>query len=96
MHITPRAAAALLAPALLASGLVVAASPAQAARAPVKSFKNCTAMHKVYAYRGGVRKPHAVDHRSSGHAQYTPYVGLKRYRLNSSLDRDKDGVACEA
>jgi hypothetical protein len=37
-----------------------------------------------------------VDHRSSGHAQYTPYVGLKRYRLNSSLDRDKDGVACEA
>jgi hypothetical protein len=91
-----RVAAALLAPALFAGGLIISAGPAQAVYAPVKAFDNCTKMQKVYAYRGGVKKPGAVDHRSSGHAQYTPYVGLKRYRLNSSLDRDKDGVACEA
>lgn len=96
MRITRQTAAALLTPAVLVGGLVVAASPAQAVYAPVKSFDNCTKMHKVYAYRGGVKKPGAVDHRSSGHAQYSPYVGRKRYRLNSGLDRDKDGVACEA
>jgi hypothetical protein len=52
-------------------------------------------MHNVHAYRGGVKKPGAVDHRSSGYARYSPYVGLARYRLNKGLDRDKDGVACE-
>jgi hypothetical protein len=90
-----RIAVATTASALLVGGVVVAAGPAGAVYAPVKSFANCTAMHQVYAYRGGVRKPGAVDHRSSGYARYTPYVGLARYRLNKGLDRDKDGVACE-
>ena len=92
---TFRIAAAATASALLMGGMVLAAGPAGAAYAPVKSFANCTAMHQVYAYRGGVKRPGAVDHRSSGYARYAPYVGLARYRLNSGLDRDKDGVACE-
>lgn len=86
---------ALIATALLAGGLM-AAQPAQAVYAPVKAFKNCTAMHKVYAYRGGIKKVGAHDHRGSGTAQYKPYVSTKRYNLNSLSDRDKDGVACEA
>jgi hypothetical protein len=90
-----RIAAAATASALLVGGLVLAAGPAGAVYAPVKSFTNCTAMHNVYAYRGGVKRPGAVDHRSSGYARYSPYVGSARYRLNSGLDRDKDGVACE-
>jgi hypothetical protein len=92
---TFRITAAATASALVVGGMVLVAGPAGAANAPVKSFANCTAMHQVYAYRGGVKKPGAVDHRSSGHARYTPYVGSTRYRLNSGLDRDKDGVACE-
>jgi hypothetical protein len=90
-----RIAAAATTSALLVGGMVLLAGPAGAVFAPVKSFANCTAMHQVYAYRGGVKRPGAVDHRSSGYARYTPYVGLARYRLNKGLDRDKDGVACE-
>jgi hypothetical protein len=90
-----RIAAASTASALLVGGLVFAAGPAGAVYAPVKSFANCTAMHQIYAYRGGVKRPGAVDHRSSGYARYTPYAGLARYRLNKGLDRDRDGVACE-
>ena len=89
-----RVAASLIAPALLAGGLM-AAQPAQAVYAPVKAFKNCTAMHKVYAYRGGIKKVGAHD-RGSGTAQYSPFISTKRYNLNSFSDRDKDGVACEA
>lgn len=96
MHFTLRTAATLLAPALVAGGLVVAASPAQAVYAPIKSFANCTAMHKVYAYRGGIKKVGAHDKRTDGgHAKYAPYVSTKRYNLNTKSDRDHDGVACE-
>jgi Excalibur calcium-binding domain len=88
----------LLASALLASGLIsLSIAPAQAAAAPpVKRFTNCTAMHKVFAYRGGIKRVGAHDRRSSGVAKYTPYVSTKRYKLNAFSDRDKDGVACEA
>ena len=91
-----RAAAALVAPTLLVAGLVVSAGPAQAAPASVKKFANCTAMHKVYAYRGGIKRVGAHDKRSSGVAKYKPYVSTKGYKLNAFSDRDKDGVACEA
>jgi hypothetical protein len=92
---TFRIAAATASSGLVVGGMLLVAGPAGAVSAPVKSFANCTAMHNVYAYRGGVKRPGAVDHRSSGYAKYTPYVGLARYRLNKGLDRDKDGVACE-
>ena len=84
------------APTLLATGLIIAAQPAQATYAPVKAFKNCTAMHKVDAYKGGIKRVGAHDRRSSGTAQYKPYVSTRRYRLNAFSDRDNDGVACEA
>ena len=73
----------------------VAAQPAQAAYAPVRAFMNCTAMRKVNAYRGGIKRVGAHDRRAPGVAQYKPYVSTKRYRLNALSDRDKDGVACE-
>jgi hypothetical protein len=88
-------ATAIVAPALLVGGLVVSAGPASATNAPVKKFANCTEMHKVYAYRGGIKKVGAHDKRSSGVAKYKPYVSTQRYNLNGSSDRDKDGVACE-
>ena len=89
-----RIAVALTAPALLISGLAVA-QPALASGPPVKEYANCTAMHKVYAYRGGIKRVGAHDHRTSGVAKYKPYVSTKRYNLNAGSDRDKDGVACE-
>jgi hypothetical protein len=90
-----RMAAALIVPTLLAGGMIIGAETAQATYAPVKSFANCTAMHKVYAYRGGIKKVGAHDRRSSGVAKYKPYVSTTRYNLNSGSDRDGDGVACE-
>jgi hypothetical protein len=91
-----RTAAALMGLGLLTAGLLgVTASPAQAVYAPVKKFANCTAMHKVYAYRGGIKRVGAHDHRTSGVAKYKPFVSTKRYNLNAGSDRDKDGVACE-
>jgi hypothetical protein len=91
-----RTGAALTAAALLGGGLVVAAGPAQAAYAPVKRFQNCTAMHQVSAYKGGVRRAGATDRRASGGvAKYKPYTSTKTYHLNAFSDRDKDGVACE-
>lgn len=91
-----RIATAVMAAALLAGGVVLGAAPAQATYAPVKAFKNCTAMHKVSAYRGGIKRVGAHDRRSSGGAaQYKPYVSSKRYKLNAGSDRDHDGVSCE-
>jgi hypothetical protein len=90
-----RVAVTLAVPTLLISGLV-GAQPALAAEPPIKAYPNCTAMHKVYAYRGGIKKVGAHDKRTDGgHAKYTPYVSTKRYNLNAKSDRDHDGVACE-
>jgi len=98
MYLIPHktVAAAILAPALLVAGLVASAGSASASYAPVKSFANCTAMHQVYAYRGGIKKVGAHDRRTDGGtAKYAPYVSTKRYNLNTKSDRDHDEVACE-
>ncbi len=96
VHQRVRAAVVFAAPALLVAVLVHApATPAQAASAPIKTFANCDAMHRVPAYRGGIKKVGAVDRRASGTARYKPYVSTARYKLNIARDRDKDGVACE-
>ena len=90
-----RVAVTLAVPALLISGLV-GAQPALASGPPIKAYANCTAMHKVYAYRGGIKRVGAHDKRTDGgHAKYAPYVSTKRYNLNTKSDRDHDGVACE-
>jgi hypothetical protein len=81
-------------------GLVVAltvATPgvASAKAKPAHHFKNCTDMHRTY--KGGVAKPGAKDHRKSGgHARHLPYVNAALYAANTSMDRDHDGIACEA
>jgi hypothetical protein len=64
---------------------------AKPAPKPVK-YKNCAALQKVYA--GGV----ALSSKSvnkGGKIKQKPTVNAKVYNLNKSLDRDKDGLACE-
>jgi len=77
---------------LAAVPLAVAAVPAQAAH--YKTYKNCTALNKVYPH--GVGKPGAHD-RVRGHTKkvtnFKRSAGL--YQANKKSDRDKDGIACE-
>jgi Excalibur calcium-binding domain len=72
---------------------LVAARTEATVQAPTASFRNCTALNRVY--RHGVGKYGARDHTRSG----DPVTNFKRsnslYRQNSGLDRDKDGIACE-
>jgi Excalibur calcium-binding domain len=85
---------------VLAAAASVAAASAESAQlaaasvqAPMASFRNCTALNRVY--RHGVGKYGARDRTRSG----DPVTNFRRsntlYRQNSGLDRDKDGVACE-
>lgn len=74
-------------------GLVSVVGISAPADAAVKTFANCTAMHKQF--KGGVAKPGAKDKRASGHAKYAPYRSTAWYTANSKMDRDKDGIACE-
>jgi hypothetical protein len=76
----------------------VGASVSQAAQP--KKFKNCTAMNKVF--KGGVAKKKSAKNlktvngkKVKANSKYKPKVSAKWYELNSSLDRDKDGIACE-
>jgi hypothetical protein len=85
--------------ALLAAAAIAWASSSPAAvvpRAVPALWKNCTHVNK--RYRHGVGKVGAHD-RTSG----TPVTSFKRstflyrtaMRYNRSLDRDRDGIACE-
>jgi Excalibur calcium-binding domain len=76
--------------AIAAAGLTIGASSAGASAA----YSNCTAMHAKYPH--GVGKVGARDHTRSGTNPVTNFYRSNRlYRLNSGLDRDKDGIACE-
>ena len=70
---------------------VFSTTGAQATVAP-KTYKNCTALNKVYKH--GVGRFGAHDHTSG-----TPVTNFTRnnkvYKLNTKSDRDKDGIACE-
>jgi hypothetical protein len=69
-------------------------STVQVADAATPHYANCTKMHAKY--KGGIAKSGARDHRTGGgHAKYKPYVNTTYYKANSSMDRDKDGIACE-
>ncbi len=64
---------------------------AKPAPKPIK-YKNCGALQKFYA--GGV----ALSSQSvnkGGKIKLKPTVNARVYNLNKSLDRDKDGLACE-
>lgn len=85
-----RLAALLATAALLAPSSLALVSPADAA-AP-KTYRNCTALNKVYPH--GVGKPGAVDKTSS--TKVTDFTrNAKVYKANAKSDRDKDGIACE-
>jgi excalibur calcium-binding domain-containing protein len=61
--------------------------------AAARSFKNCTALHK--SYPGGVARPGGHQKPGQPKLKKKPYVNAALYKANSSLDRDKDGIACE-
>jgi hypothetical protein len=73
--------------ALALSLTLTGAMPADAAK-----FKNCTAVNKVY--KGGVAKS-ADTVNSGGKTKNLPTVDAKLYKTLKSMDRDKDGIACE-
>jgi uncharacterized membrane protein len=87
-----RLTAAVLTAALATTALGVAAGPAEAA---AKTYKNCTALNKVYKH--GVARKGAKDKvRGSTKPVTTFTVNTAVYNANKKkLDRDKDGVACE-
>lgn len=64
---------------------------AKPAPKPIK-YKNCAALQKVYP--GGVART-AKWSNKGGKIKLKPTVNAKVYNLNNSLDRDKDGLACE-
>jgi hypothetical protein len=75
--------------------LVVAACfPGPVDAATARHFTNCAAMHKVYPH--GVGRSGARDHVSSGIPVTNFKVSTALYIVNKGLDRDHDGVACEA
>lgn len=80
----------------LAVALVVGPAVSAQASAP-RAFANCTQMHKVY--KGGVAKSGVRFNIVSGKKKpfhYKPKISTPLYNANKKLDRDKDGIACEA
>lgn len=57
-----------------------------------KKYTNCSALQKVYP--GGVARSLKWVNKG-GAIKLKPAVNTKVYNLNKSLDRDKDGLACE-
>jgi hypothetical protein len=69
----------------------VAATPAQAA---ARTYKNCTALNKVYKH--GVGRKGAKDKVRGNTKKVTNFkVSNALYQANKKSDRDKDGIACE-
>ncbi|MFC7528592.1 excalibur calcium-binding domain-containing protein [Actinoplanes sp. GCM10030250] len=69
----------------------VVSGPAQAA---AKTYKNCTALNKVYKH--GVGKKGAKDKVRGKTKKVTNFkVSNALYKANKKSDRDKDGIACE-
>lgn len=54
-------------------------------------YKNCSALNAIYP--GGVALPGAVN--KGGSSSLRPTFDREVYGTNISLDRDKDGIACE-
>ena len=70
----------------------VAVAPATAAKP--KRFHNCAAMHRVYPH--GVARNFKVLKTADGFTA-RPFVSSSVYAANpKTLDRDHDGVECEA
>lgn len=79
-------------PATCALTLSIFAAPAADADARAASFRNCTALNKVYPH--GVGKRGAID-KTTG-VRVTNFLRNNAiYTANKARDRDKDGIACE-
>jgi hypothetical protein len=101
--ITPRRLVALAATVTLSVSPLALAAPAEAATKAV-SYKNCTALNKVYKH--GVAKKGAKDKVKGKTKPVTNFKvstsvyqhndgKKKKYKGEKDLDRDNDGVACE-
>ena len=81
---------------LLSFGLVLGFSMGLTGQAEAKTkivkYDNCKALNKVY--NGGVARASNVKNKG-GKTKFKPFVSSELYKVNSSLDRDKDGIACE-
>ena len=77
---------------LTAAAGLVGVGTAAPSHAATGSYKNCTALNKVYPH--GVGRPGARD-KTSGTPVTNFKVSNSLYRANSARDRDGDGVACE-
>lgn len=77
---------------VMAAGSLVVMSTAADAK-PVKTFKNCTALNKVYKH--GVGKKNARDKTKSKYKVTNFKRSNVLYKANKKMDRDKDGIACE-
>lgn len=91
-----RALPLLVAAAAAAAPLVAATAPAAEA-APTAAYRNCAQLNRVYPH--GVGKKGAVDKANGGrkaHPVRNFKVDTRLYNsLSKSLDRDRDGIACE-
>jgi hypothetical protein len=81
----------------LAFGLLAPVLPAQAQTVSAHHYSSCAEVHRVYS--GGIAKAGVNRNRVSGH--YRALRGHVKhstalYNANRRLDRDRDGVACEA
>lgn len=95
----PAATAAAPAPAQAPQQVAVPAGATATAvpTAALRRFKNCTALNRVYKH--GLGKRGAVD-RAAGKRKAKPVrnftVNTRLYNAQPrSLDRDRDGIACE-
>ncbi len=87
--------------AALIAGAICAAPAVEAVAIKATTFKNCTEMHKRYP--GGVARSKQVRNMKTvsgtkvpATSRYKPKISKKLYDANTRLDRDKDGIACEA
>ncbi|GAB3653676.1 hypothetical protein GCM10027596_04420 [Nocardioides korecus] len=93
-HVTRTVGVAVTGVAVSLTGVVLVAPSADAATG---IYRNCTAMHTRYAH--GLGRADARDHTSG-----RPVTNFRRdtraYKVamtkNRGLDRDRDGIACEA
>jgi hypothetical protein len=81
--------------AAILGAVLLAGLPVESAAASSGHYANCTSLHHKYAH--GVGKSSARDHVSGKAKPVTNfYRSNSVYSANKGLDRDKDGVACEA
>ena len=87
-----------LAAAAAAAVVVPLAGAAPAHASATGIYRNCTALHTRWQH--GVGRAGAHDHTTSGDPVTNFFHSTRAYKRamnhNKGLDRDKDGIACEA